>query len=141
MTFDELKLAIAVHRADLGGADWTSHRQRYEAACVIYSEWVMYFRNTFFPFKLDVIERVRMQVRKNRDTRTKIEVAMAHGHDCYFSGRGKGRCSEDAECGHIIPRCRGGELGIENCQIECRAHNNQRREMSIEEYLASDLTT
>lgn len=87
MTFDELKLAIAVHRADLGGADWTSHRQRYEAACVIYSEWVMYFRNTFFPFKLDVIERVRMQVRKNR------------------------------------------------------AHNNQRREMSIEEYLASDLTT
>jgi hypothetical protein len=29
----------------------------------------------------------------------------------------------------------------ENCQIECRAHNNQRREMLIEEYLNSDMVT
>jgi hypothetical protein len=32
-------------------------------------------------------------------------------------------------------------MTVENCQIECRAHNNQRREMLIEEYLQSNLTT
>jgi hypothetical protein len=32
-------------------------------------------------------------------------------------------------------------LTVENCHIECRAHNNQRREMSIEDYIKSGMTT
>jgi hypothetical protein len=40
-----------------------------------------------------------------------------------------------------VQRCKGGLLTVENGQIECRAHNNQRREMSIEDYLLSSITT
>jgi hypothetical protein len=40
-----------------------------------------------------------------------------------------------------VPKCRGGDISVANCQIECRAHNNQRRERTIEEYLTSSDTT
>lgn len=141
MTFDELKLAMAVGRADLGGGDWISERQRREAACLVYCEWLHQFGRTEFPFRMDDIERLRLALRKNTDTRIKVQVAIQHGATCYFEGRGKGPCSGDAECGHILQKSKSGDLSVENCQIECRAHNNQRRAMSIEEYMASDLTT
>lgn len=141
MTFDELKLAMAIHRASLGGGDWTSDRQRREAACIVYCEWLREFGNTAFPFSMDDIERVRLAMRKNMDTRTKVAVAMQHGVRCFFEGRGKGPCSDDAECGHIVQRSAFGDLSVQNCQIECRAHNGQRGAMSIEEYMKSELTT
>ncbi len=47
----------------------------------------------------------------------------------------------EVEAGHVVQRCKGGPLTVENGQIECRAHNNQRREMSIEDYLKSTMTT
>lgn len=141
MTFDELKLAIAIYKAQLGGRDLVTERERKEAACFIYTEWVMHFDDTVFPFTPDDIERIRLSVRKSTATKMKVDVAIAHGVFCFFSNRGKGPCCSEAECGHLIPRSKGGSLNIENCQIECRSHNNQRREMLIEEYLQSELTT
>lgn len=141
MTFNELKLAIAIHKAQLGGRDLVTDRERKEAACLIYAEWVMHFDETVFPFNPDDIDRMRLSVRKNNNTKIKVDVAIAHGVRCFFSNRGKGPCCSEAECGHLVPRSRGGGMTVENCQIECRAHNNQRREMLIEEYLQSELTT
>jgi len=141
MTFDELKLAIAIQKAQLGGRDLVTDRERKEAACLIYAEWVMHFEDTVFPFTQDDIDRMRLSVRKNNNTKIKVDVAIAHGVRCFFHGRGKGPCCSEAECGHLSPRSSGGDLTVENCQIECRAHNNQRREMQIEEYLRSSLTT
>ncbi len=141
MTFDELKLAMAIGRADLGGGDWISERQRREAACLVYCEWLHQFGRTEFPFRMDDIERLRLALRKNTETRVKVLVAMQHGATCYFDGRGKGPCSEVAECGHIVPRSEGGGMSVENCQIECRAHNGQRGVLSIEEYMRSELAT
>lgn len=94
-----------------------------------------------FPFTIDDIERWSITLRKNTDAKVKVDIALAHGTECYFKRRGKGPCSEEVEAGHIVQRCKGGPLTVENGQIECRAHNNQRREMAIEDYLKSDLTT
>jgi hypothetical protein len=141
VTFDELKLAIAIQKAQLGGRDLVTERERKEAACLIYAEWVMHFEDTVFPFTPDDIDRMRLSVRKNNNTKIKVDVAIAHGVRCFFYSRGKGPCCSEAECGHLTPRSKGGDLTVQNCQIECRSHNNQRREMLIEEYLQSDLTT
>lgn len=141
MTFDELRLAIAIQKANLGGRDLVTERDRKDAACRIYVEWVNYFDVTTFPFDGDSLDRMRLSLRKNANTQVKVNVAMAHGLQCYFEGRGKGPCSDEAECGHIMAKCNGGPLTVSNCQIECRAHNNQRSSMSIEEYLSSPLTT
>lgn len=141
MTFNELKLAIAIHKAQLGGRDLVTSQERKQAACLIYQEWVMHFDDTVFPFTPDDIDQMRLNVRKNTNTKVKVEVAIAHGVECFFSNRGKGQCCSDAECGHLVPRSKGGAMTVGNCQIECRAHNNQRREMLIEEYLQSELTT
>lgn len=70
-------------------------------------------------------------------TRIKAQIAAAHGYECFWKHRGKGPCSDEAEAGHVVPRAAGAELTVENGMIECRAHNNQRRERSIEDYLTS----
>jgi hypothetical protein len=141
MTFDELKLCIAIVKADLGGADRPTTAQRLEAAGAVMLQWLRTFECSLFPWTVDAIESCRMRIRKNKDTQMKIEVAMTHGVSCFWSGRGKGPCTEEAECGHLVPRCAGGPLTVGNCVIECRGHNNQRREMTIEQYLNSPLTT
>lgn len=141
MTFNELKLAIAIQRANLGGRDLVSDRERLEVACRIYAEWVNYFGEVAFPFNSEDIEKLRLAIRKSDPTKIKVDVAVAHGLTCYFANRGKGPCSDEVECGHIVARSVGGELSVANCQIECRAHNNQRRDMTIEEYLLSPLST
>ena len=67
----------------------------------------------------------------------KAEIAAAYGYECFWKHRGKGPCCDEVEGGHVIPRCAGADLTVANGMIECRAHNNQRREHSIEDYLAS----
>lgn len=88
--------------------------------------------------RIDDVIAIANAIRKNMDTRAKIEVAKIHGTRCFFEGRGKGPCCDIAEVGHLVPSCHGGHLSIENCMIECRNHNNQRRERTIEEYLRSE---
>lgn len=65
----------------------------------------------------------------------KAKVALEHGTRCFWVGRNVGACSDEAEVGHIVPRCQDGPLTVENCMIECRAHNNERKERTIEQYL------
>lgn len=139
MTFEELKLCMAIARADLGGGDRTSNAKRLEAASAVMQEFVYLFEDSRFPYTIDDVERWRVTYRKNTETRIKVDVASTHGFRCFWASRNKGPCSEEAECGHLVARSKGGPLNIENCVIECRAHNNQRREMTIEEYLESHL--
>lgn len=142
MTFKELYLCAAIHRAELGGSDRPTHMQRKEAAQAVMLSYLDLFDDSFFPFTIDDIAKWSQRYRKGgKDVETKVEIALAHGFRCPFFNRGKGPCSDEAEAGHIRQRSRGGPLTVENCWIECRAHNNQRRDMSIEEYLDSDLTT
>jgi hypothetical protein len=141
MTENELRLCCAIRRAKLGGGDRPTSYQRRQAALAVVSEWIDMTGDTRFPFTIDHIESWRLNLRKQRDANVKVAIALAHGTECYFKRRGKGPCSEEVEAGHIVQRCKGGPLSVENGQIECRAHNNQRREMAIEEYLKSDMTT
>ena len=135
MTFSELKLCLAIHRAELGGGIRATGREQMEAALLVMLQYLACFDDSYFPYTLDDIDKWRLAIRKNKDTRIKMEVALCHGHRCFWEGRGKGPCCDDAECGHLVARCDGGELTVENCVIECRSHNNQRRERSIEQYL------
>lgn len=136
MTFDELKLCIAIQDAYLGGGDRPSTAARLEGAKAVLCAWLARYQDTRFPYSIDDIERWRINLRKNTDTRIKTDIAVAHGLRCFWSNRGLGECSDEAEAGHIVARCNGGALSIENAMIECHAHNNERRELTIEEYVA-----
>ena len=145
MTFDELKLCMAIHRANLGGRDRTRTGDRHKAVGQVFWNWLHLFGDSRFPWSIDDVLHWSMQYRKSRQSRIKVQIALAHGEACYFRNRGKGPCCDSAEWGHLVPRCRGGKDTVENGQIECRAHNHQRgvngNVMTIEEYLASPLST
>jgi hypothetical protein len=137
MTFDELKLYIAIRQSRLGGADFNSELERIEMAAAVMREWVHEFKSSVFPFSIDEILRHRMTYRKSADTKIKVEVAIRHGRHCFWGGRGKGQCSNEVDCGHIVAKSSGGGLTIENCMIECSAHNRQRGTLTVEEYICS----
>lgn len=144
MTFEELRLCMAIHKTkSLGGGDRTSMADRIQAACLVMQTYAVLFEDSYFPYRIDDIERWRMAMRKNkRVTRVKIDVALAHGPVCFWMHRNKGPCCNYAEVGHLIPRCQDGPLSVANAVIECRSHNNQRRERTIEQYIAAtDLVT
>ena len=141
MTFDELTLCIAIENAGRSSDTPRTQRQRVELAGRVFPEYLSLTGDSVFPFTIDDIVRWDTNIRKNKDTRTKVEVAETHGRSCFWVNRGKGPCCETAECGHILQNCKGGPMSVENCMIECRAHNNQRREMSVEAYMKSSLST
>ena len=141
MTFSELRLVAAIHNANLGGADFISKYDQHVAIVKVFSAYLELFNDSRFPFSAEQVFSTRLKYRKVKASKIKARVAIAHGFECFFAGRGKGACSVEAELGHVVPASRGGELVVENCQIECRAHNHQRSDMTIEEYLGSDLFT
>jgi len=141
VTGNELHLCCAIRLAKLGGRDRPTTSQRMNAALAVMTEWLTLTGDSFFPFTIDDIERLSILLRKNSDAKIKVDIALKHGAECYFKSRGKGPCSEDIEAGHIVQRSTGGPLNVENGQIECRSHNNQRRAMSIEDYMKSSATT
>lgn len=145
MTFDELRLCMAIERAKLGGRDHTRKKDRHLAVGRVFWNWLHLFGDSKFPWEIDDVLHWAISCRKSKANRMKVQIALAHGADCYFRNRAKGPCSESVEWGHIVPRCRGGSDTVDNGQIECRAHNHQRgvngNVMTIEEYLASPLTT
>jgi len=141
MTFQELKLYIAIKKCNIGGADYNSEFERIEMAAAIMREYVHTFKDSVFPFSIDEICRHRMAFRKNKNTQTKVAVAIKHGSKCFWDGRGKGECSSEVDCGHIVADSRGGDMTIENCMIECSSHNRQRGVLTIEEYMLSAKST
>lgn len=132
---------MAIHKAGLHKGDRPRMHERHEAVRAVFAEWLALFKTSVFPWNTDDVIHWMGSYRRRKENVLKVEAALAHGCRCYFKRRGKGPCSKDAEWGHVVPRCRGGEDTVRNTQIECRAHNNQRRDMSIEEYMQSDLTT
>lgn len=140
MTFDELALCIAIERAGRCSDTPRTNQQRLDLAMRVFPEWLRMTNESVFPFTIDEIVQWDTNIRKQVNTRTKIEVAEKHGMQCFWNGRGKGCCCNTAECGHLWQNSHGGPLSVENCVIECRSHNNQRRDMSIEEYIRSNLT-
>lgn len=145
MTFEELRLCMAIHRANLGGRDRTRKEDRHRAVEQVFCNWLELFGESKFPWDTDDVLHWSINYRKGRSNRMKVQIALSHGSECYFKHRGKGPCCRRVEWGHIVPRCRGGKDSVENGQIECRAHNHQRgvngNVMTIEEYLLSSLTT
>jgi hypothetical protein len=133
MKFNELQLCMAIGKSSPDTPRTSLQRTALAKRVVLH--WINLFEESYFPFSIDDIVEWDTRMRKNKDTRTKIAVAKMHGHKCFWIGRGVGECCEEVECGHLIPRCKGGLLGVENCIIECRFHNNGRREMLIEEFL------
>lgn len=140
MNVDELRLTMAIYHAGLGGSDRPTSAQRLQAAKRVMVAFIYHFQDSYFPYSIDDIARLSLAYRKNKDTQIKVQIALAHGWRCFWFGRGVGDCSNEVEAGHIVPKCKGGELSVENCWIECRAHNNDRKEKTIEEYLRFKLS-
>lgn len=141
MTFDELALCIAIENAGRCSDTPKTNQQRLDLAMRVFQEWLRMQSDSVFPFSIDKIVEWDTSIRKQLATRTKVDVARLHGRECFWLNRGKGPCCSDAECGHLWQNSKGGPLSRENCVIECRSHNNQRRDMSVEEYLQSPLST
>lgn len=140
MRFDELKLLMAINSARPKG-DPISDDARIITAIDVRDEFTELFGDVLFPWTTSMVMEVFVNWRKQPSTRLKAAIAAAHGCECFWRDRGKGPCSDEVEAGHVIPRCAGAELSVANGMIECRAHNNQRRERSIEDYLTSgDMT-
>lgn len=136
MRFDELKLLVAINSLQPKG-DPISDDARVIRALDVRDEYTRLFGDVCFPWTTSEVMELCVNWRKQTTTRVKAEIAAAHGYRCFWENRGKGPCSDEAEAGHIVPRNSGADLTVQNGMIECRAHNNQRRERSIEDYLTS----
>ena len=107
-----------------------------------FAAWVDLFDDVCFPFTVDHVQEHYTNQRKRPETRVKVEAALVHRQwSCFWEHRGKGPCSQEVEGGHILQNRDGHALTVANCLIECRAHNNQRANMTIEEYLLSNMKT
>jgi hypothetical protein len=137
MKFDELKLLVAIDSVKPKG-DPVSDAKRRKCAIDVRDRYTLLTGDVLFPWTQSEVVELCVRYRKQLDVRTKAEIAAAHGCECFWRNRSKGPCCDDAEGGHIVPRAAGAELTVANGLIECRAHNNQRRERSIEEYLVSE---
>lgn len=139
ITFDELLLLVAIDKTPGGIPDPSESRREYvEQVRNIYCRMS---GDILFPFTADQVADLAYKHRKTGGPKLKAKIAEAHGTQCFWTHRGKGPCSDEAEGGHILPRSGGHELTVANGIIECRAHNHQRSAMSIEEYLLSSTTT
>jgi hypothetical protein len=141
MTFDELQLCIAIENAGRGKDTPRTNQQRIDLAKRVFPEWLRIVNDSLFPFSIDDIVRWGTALRKSKEMQVKVKVAELHGTRCFWANRDKGPCCETAECGHLWQNSKGGPLSIANCVIECRSHNNQRRELGIEEYIKSNRCT
>lgn len=141
MKFDELKLLVAISRAKkatLGGSDPVTDADRLRYADVVRDEYAAITSDIYFPWTTSEVITLAVNHRKQTSTKIKAEIAEAHGYECFWRHRQKGPCCDEAEGGHVIPQASGADLSVANGMIECRSHNNQRRERSIEQYLASN---
>jgi hypothetical protein len=141
MTFAELELLMAIRRSSKSGKDLTQRDDRFQFAKLVAWHFADVIGDVAFPFTVDDVMAMQLRLRKNKVTKLKADVALKFGTRCFWLGRNKGPCSEIAELGHIVPKCEGGSDDVSNLMIECRSHNNQRRERSIEDYLSSHLIT
>ena len=139
MRFDELQLEVAIHKTE-ARMDPLGDEQRMELAKRVFATWVDIYGTSVFPFEIGEIAIAKRRMQKASGKVRAFEIAIEHNQwECFWKNRGKGPCSDEVEAGHIIARANGGgELTIENAIIECSAHNNQRKTMTIEEYLASN---
>jgi hypothetical protein len=140
MKFAELHLELAVSRAGMSG-DPVTDEQRRQLAVAVMKTWVDLFGDSFFSFTLEEVAQAAVRVRKRGKSKVAAwQIAEAHNQwDCFWKNRNKGPCSDEVEAGHVVARAHGGgDLTIENGMIECRAHNNQRRTRTIEQYMDSD---
>lgn len=139
ITFDQLRLLVAISHVDGSVPDKTDDRLAYVYR--VRDEYCRMSGDCCFPYSASEVSDLALTYRKNTTTRMKAKIASAHGAACFWAERGKGPCDNEAEAGHICPACEGNDLTVYNGMIECRAHNNQRRTMTIEEYLLAHETT
>ena len=135
MTFAELLLSVAIHRVGRNLKDAATQEEQLEFAAAVQRQYTYLTNDVLFPFSMDKVRQAAIALRKGTNSQIKCDVAVAHGFECFWRFRGKGSCSDEVECGHLVARAHGGPLSVENCIIECRKHNNERRTQSIEEYL------
>jgi hypothetical protein len=78
MTFEELRLCMAIHRANLGGRDRTRTGDRHKAVGQVFWQWLHLFGDSRFPWSSDDVLHWSMQYRKSRSSKMKVQVALAH---------------------------------------------------------------
>ena len=137
MTFLELQLMTAVHRAELGGGDPIDSQSRMEVARRVFRTFSEIYQESYFPFDVDAVVQSHYSYRKQKEARVKAEIALSHGAWCFWLHRDKGPCSDSVDAGHLVAKSHGGELSVANCVIECSSHNRQRGNMTVEEYLTN----
>ncbi len=141
MKFSDLQLLVAVGSLQRKG-DPISDHARFKHAEAVRAKFTRLFRTTCFPWSVSEVMELCIVYRKNITVRVKADIAAKHGFECFWKHRHKGPCCDEVEGGHVVSRADGaGELTVQNGMIECRSHNNQRRERTIEEYLISDDVT
>jgi len=59
------------------------------------------------------------------------------GHDCAYKSKGSCDCRLEVE--HIIPRSRGGSNRVGNLTIACRKHNQEKGNLTAEEFGFPDI--
>lgn len=137
MKFAELRLLVAINELGNSG-DPIRDSDRLEYAKQIRDVYSRLHQTVEFPWDVSDVIELATKWRKGTPTKLKADIAIAHGFECFWRERGKGPCSDEAEAGHILPASSGAQLSVANGLIECRAHNNQRRDRTIEEYLSSE---
>ena len=60
----------------------------------------------------------------------RAEIKARDGHRCVYCGS-----TEDLTIDHVRPQCRGGQTNSSNCVTACRACNQLKGSMSLEEFL------
>lgn len=139
MTFKELRLCMAIEKANLGSADQPQRHNVLAASVAFYAEYVHLFNDTEFPFNYDDVAKWIISFRKSTKTKKLAQTAIYHGANCFWQNRGKGPCSDQATLGRLINNVDGlpeDKIKVSECMVECSDHSRQRGKMTVERYLA-----
>jgi len=145
MTFDEIPIYVAMYRVEnliqerisdgeavppFGSDSWIVDPERRSEMLSMIQGFLRHDESLLGNY---------VRYRKSGDKKLRLiaQVAILRGTTCFFENRGLGDCSEEIELDRILPGSRGGEYTVENCQIACRKHNQERGDKSIEQYLSS----
>ena len=119
------------------GSFWLLVNDEYAAELCSVAKSVGFYRRAwikwFEGFGVNCTNNFNRTTRHISKLQLIVEVAKRRGTQCFYAPLGG--CSADVEIDRIRPGSKGGKYTIANCVLACRAHNNARRDRSIEEFL------
>ena len=79
------------------------------------------------------IEGVEYQQGELQGYETREYVLIKFGHRCAYAGEDS-PCDQVLNLDHIVARARGGSNRVSNLTLSCRKHNEEKGDLSLEEY-------